>query len=75
MLPTPVKLTTQNTSQLTSQPQHTSQLHTTLKTDVVKFSSNPALISLLKIKMLCFSESETMCISVFCYLLNFELCV
>merc|ERR1719411_155498 len=42
MLPTPVKLTTQNTSQLTSQPQHTSQLHTTLKTDVVKFSSNPA---------------------------------
>merc|ERR1711983_307570 len=48
MLPTPVKHTTQNTTQLTrlpqhtSQPQLTSQLHTTLKTDVVKFSFNPA---------------------------------
>merc|ERR1711990_336758 len=38
MFPTPVNHTTQNTSQLTRQPQLTSQPHTTLKTDVVKFS-------------------------------------
>merc|ERR1711990_113266 len=38
MLPTPVNHTTQNTSQLTRLPQLTSQPHTTLKTDVVKFS-------------------------------------
>merc|ERR1739846_8088 len=52
MLPTPVNHTTQNTSQLTRLPQHTSQPHTmlqlqltsqphtTLKTDVVILSLN-----------------------------------
>merc|ERR1712140_120153 len=42
MLHTPVNHTTQNTSQPTKLPQLTSQLHTTLKTDVVILSLSPA---------------------------------